>query len=130
MTFELNMLLGTVGMLFALLCFQGYLVPKTHGFAWGLGPRDEARSASVMQGRIARTVNNHLQGLAMFAPLVLIAQQAGISTPLTVWGTGLFLAARAAFAVCYLAGIPVLRSAAWGVSVIGLALIAAEVISA
>lgn len=130
MTFELNTLLWTVFLLFALLAYQGYLVPKTHGFRWGLGSRDEARDPSIMQGRAARTVNNHLQSMALFTPLVLIAQQMGVSNELTVWGAGLFLTARVIFAWCYIGGVPVLRSVAWGASVVGLTMITIAIVRA
>ena len=127
MTIELQSLLGAAFILFALLAVQGTLVPLAHGVRWGLGPRDEPRSPSVLQGRMNRIVANHLEGMAMFAPLVLVAHLAGVSTPLTQSGAALFVISRALFAVVYAFGIPVLRSLVWGVSVAGLAMIGAEV---
>lgn len=127
MTIELQSLLGTAFILFALLAVQGTLAPLTHGLRWGLGPRDEARAPSVLQGRMNRIIANHLEGMAMFAPLVLVAHLAGISTPMTQWGAALFVVSRALFAVVYAFGVPVLRSAIWGGSVAGLIMIAAEI---
>ncbi len=128
MTFELVTLVWAVGVLLILLMFQGALVPIVHGLGWGLGSRDAPRDLSVMQGRAARTVANHMESLAMFAPIVIVANLSGVSSSLTVWGAGLFAVARLAFAIFYLAGVPYLRSAAWGLSIIGLLMIAAEVI--
>ena len=88
MAFELTALLGVVGILFLLLVFQGALVPINHGFGWGLGSRDAQQELSVMQGRARRTVANHMEGLALFLPLIIVAQLADISTPMTVWGAG------------------------------------------
>ena len=130
MTIELQALLAVTAILFVLLVIQGALVPVTHGFGWGLGPRDEPRSPSVMQGRASRIVANHLEGMALFVPLVVVAAAAGVSTPLTQTGALVFAAARAAFAVIYFFGVPVLRSAAWGVSVLGLAMIAFDLVRA
>lgn len=130
MTIELQSLLGAVFILFALLTVQGTLVPLTHGVRWGLGPRDETRTPSVLQGRMNRIVANHLEGVAMFAPLVLVAHLAGVSTPLTQLGAELFVVSRALFVVAYAFGIPVLRSLIWGVSVAGLLMIAVGIAQA
>lgn len=127
MTIELQSLLGAAFILFALLSVQGTLAPLTHGFRWGLGPRDEARTPSVLQGRMNRIIANHMEGMAMFAPLVLVAHLAGVSTPMTQLGAELFVIARAAFAVVYAFGIPVLRSLVWGAGVAGLIMIAVEI---
>jgi uncharacterized MAPEG superfamily protein len=59
----------------------------------------------------------------LFAALVLAAVVAGRTNSATLLGAQLFFWARVAYAVIYLAGIPWLRTAAWFVSVIGLALI-------
>ena len=130
MTFELLSLVGVVGVLFLLLMFQGALVPLHHGFGWGLGSRDDARQLTVMQGRARRTIANHLEGMAMFAPLVIILHLADISTSVTVWGAGLFLVSRIGFALMYLGGVPVLRSVFWGASIAGLLMIAFPLIKA
>ncbi len=119
MSIELQALFGGVVILLVLLSVQGGLVPAIHGFKWGLGPRDEPRDPSVLQGRVSRIVANHIEGMAMFAPLVLIAHLIGLSTPLTQWGALIFIAGRVAFSVVYFLGIPVLRSAMWGVATTG-----------
>jgi uncharacterized MAPEG superfamily protein len=130
MTIELQSLLGAIVILFVLLSVQGTLAPLTNGLRWGLGPRDEAQTPTVFQGRITRIIANHLESMAMFTPLVIIAHLAGVSTPMTQLGSELFVIARAAFAVVYAFGIPVLRSLVWGVSVLGLFMIAAEIAQA
>ena len=130
MTIELQALFGVSAILLVLITIQGGLVPATHGIKWGLGPRDEPRDPSVMQGRLKRIVANHLEGMAMFAPLVLIAHVIGVSTPITVAGALIFVFARAAFAVIYIMGVPVLRSAAWGVGLLGIMMIGFELLRA
>lgn len=128
MTPELTALLANAGILLLLLVIQGGLVPATHGLKWGLGPRDEPRDPSVLQGRLNRIVANHIEGMAMFAPLILIAHAAGLASPLTALGAIVFVAGRAAFAIIYMAGVPVLRSAAWGTAMIGLFMVAYDVV--
>lgn len=130
MTFELQMLFWTAVLLFGLVLVQGALVPINQGFAWGLGARDEPRDMTALQGRMTRIVNNQIEGLAVFAVLIITAHLSGVSTGLTQLGAGLFLGARVGFAVVYAAGLPVIRSALWGLGATGLAMIAVEVLTA
>lgn len=128
MTTELAALLANAGILLVLLFIQGGLVPVTHGFKWGLGPRDQPRDPSILQGRLHRIVANHIEGMAMFAPLILIAHLAGISTALTATGAIIFVVGRTAFAAIYMAGVPVLRSLVWGGAMVGLFMVAFDVV--
>ena len=130
MGIELACLLGAVILLAILLFVQGSLVPLEQGFRYGLGPRDEARPASRISDRFKRTIANHMEGLALYAPLALTAKILAISTPLTQLGAMLYLAGRVAFAVCYTLGVPVLRSVSWGISIIGILLVGYEVLQA
>lgn len=74
-------------------------------------------------GRAYRAHHNMLENLVLFAALVLAATAAGKTNSSTLLGAQLFLWARVAYAVIYLAGIPFLRTAAWLTSIIGLVLI-------
>ena len=64
-----------------------------------------------------------LENLVLFAILVLTAKAVGVSNGMTLLGAQLFFWGRVAHAALYIAGIPWARTAAWGVSVVGLALI-------
>ncbi len=128
MTQELCALLASVGLLFAVLMAQGALVPAVHGLRWGLGPRDDARPPSVAQGRFNRIVANSIEALAMFAPLVIIAHLAEVSTHVTRLGAALFVIGRFGFAIAYAAGVPVVRSLFWGVGLLGTLMIALDVV--
>jgi len=130
MSFELQTVVASGLILFLLLMFQGGLVPINQGLIWGLGSRDDARKSTPLQARSARTIANHIEGMMLFVPLVLVAELLQLSTSLTMIGAGLYIAGRSAFAVFYLAGVPYLRSAAWGISVIGIAILAIPVITA
>ena len=74
-------------------------------------------------GRAIRAHRNMLESLVLFAILVLVAKAVGVSNGLTVLGAQLFFFGRLAHAVIYLIGVPWLRTAAWAVSIVGLALI-------
>ena len=127
MTFELQMLFASAVVLIVLLAVQGMLTPLTHGFAYGLGARDQVKDPSVLQGRLNRVVANTIEGMALFGTLIVTAHLAGVSSSLTQFGAGLFVAARIGYAVVYAAGIPVLRTAVWSVGTLGLFLIAWEI---
>ena len=72
-------------------------------------------------------MDNHREGLTLFAPLILIAAVAGVSTPLTVMGAQLFFAARVAHAVLYLFGIPLIRPLAWAAGITGTIMVFAAI---
>ena len=74
-------------------------------------------------GRADRAHHNMLENLVLFAALVLICAVTNKTNATTLLGAQLFIWARLAYAVIYLAGIPYLRTATWLVSVIGLIMI-------
>jgi len=63
--------------------------------------------------RARRAHANAIENLTVFAPLVLVAALAGISTPATVFAAQLYLGARLVHYVVYAAGIPVVRTLAF-----------------
>jgi len=62
----------------------------------------------------------------LFAAVVLAAVAVGNTNSMTLLGAQLFFYARIAYAVCYLGGIKWLRTASWLVSIVGVALILAQ----
>lgn len=79
-------------------------------------------------GRAIRAHRNMLESLVLFAILVLVAHVAGKANAMTALGAQLFFYGRVAYAVVYLIGIPWVRTVTWAVSVVGLALIAIELL--
>jgi len=69
-----------------------------------------------------------LESLVLFAALVLTAVVAQKTNSTTALGAELFFWARLAHALIYVAGIPWVRTAVWGVSVVGLILIFSQVV--
>jgi uncharacterized MAPEG superfamily protein len=74
-------------------------------------------------GRAARAHRNMLENLVLFAILVFAARAANVSNAMTLLGAQLFFWGRLAHGIIYIAGIPWARTAAWGVSVVGLIMI-------
>ena len=87
------------------------------------GNREGLALCTGWAGRAARAHHNMLENLVLFAALVLAAVAAGKTNSTTLLGAQIFVWARLAYAVIYVAGIPWLRTLVWLVSVIGLALI-------
>jgi len=92
------------------------------------GNREGMPDLTSWAGRAERAHGNMLENLVLFAILVLVAQSAGVSNAMTVLGAQLFFWGRVGHAVLYIAGIPWARTAAWVVSVVGLILIAWQLV--
>ncbi|WP_296817981.1 MAPEG family protein [Brevundimonas sp.] len=123
MSVELTMLVYATALLIVLVLIQALAGIRANGLATQAGPRDNLPPVQTFHGRASRTVDNHREGLLMFAPLVLVAAVMDISTRLTILGAQLFFWSRVAHAVLYLAGVPWLRAAAWGVGMAGIVLV-------
>jgi uncharacterized MAPEG superfamily protein len=87
------------------------------------GNREGLPEITGWAGRAQRAHRNMLESLVLFAILVLVAKAAGVSNGTTLLGAELFFWGRVAHAVLYIAGIPWVRTGAWAVSIVGLALI-------
>jgi uncharacterized MAPEG superfamily protein len=92
------------------------------------GNRETPVDGKGWVGRAQRAHRNMLESMVPFTALVLIANAAAVSNPITVLGAQLFLYARIAFAVIYLAGIPWLRTLIWMVGLAGMLMILSQVI--
>ncbi|HAH09093.1 MAG TPA: hypothetical protein DCL54_02340 [Alphaproteobacteria bacterium] len=123
MTIELTMLALSVALLFVLILIQSSAGTAAQGVDVMAGHRDNMKPMTPWQARTKRLVDNHREGLALFAPLVLIAAVSQISTTWTVLGAQLFFFSRVAHAVIYLAGWPWVRPVAWLVGIIGTVMI-------
>ena len=119
MTIELTMLVYSVVLLVIVIAIQATAGILAQGLPAMAGSRDNLGEPSQFQSRSKRVAENHKEGLLLFAPLVLVASAAGISTELTVLGAQLFFYSRIAHAVIYLAGWPWIRPLAWFVGLVG-----------
>ena len=112
-----------------ILCFVQVLIAASGansqvGLNSLAGNRDSLPAITGWAGRAKRAHLNMVENLVLFAALVLIAAAAGKANATTATGAMIFFWARLAYAIIYVAGIPWLRTVAWFVSVIGMAMIA------
>jgi len=100
------------------------------GPAYLLGSRDEKReSKSILAGRLDRALKNLLETYPAFIAIVIALVVTGKTGGLAATGAWLWLAARVVYVVLYAAGIPVLRTLIWVVSIIGLILMLIQLLA-
>ncbi len=119
MSIELTMLCASVALLLVLVIIQAAAGAQAQGVWVMAANRDVLGPPSVWQARTKRCVDNHREGLLMFAPLILVAAATNTSSELTIWGAQLFFYSRVAHAVVYLAGWPYIRPLFWTIGLIG-----------
>ena len=125
---EMMLLLWAVALAFAqaLVAVQGAFMQV--GLPMLAGNRENVPAITGWAGRAARAHRNMLENLALFIPLVVVSVVAGRTSDMTLLGAQIFVWARLAYAVVYVAGIPWLRTGVWFVSVIGMILIFAQLV--
>jgi uncharacterized MAPEG superfamily protein len=129
MTPELTYLVWSAVLTFVLVLIAASGAQLQVGLEKLAGNREALPDLTGWAGRAQRAHLNMLENLILFAILVLVAQAAGVRNSATLLGAQLFFWGRVAHAVLYLAGIPWARTAAWFVSVIGLLLIARQLVA-
>jgi len=91
--------------------------------AWLLGARDEPRPVGVVAARLNRALGNFLETFPLFAAGLLACDFAGKFGPLTYWGAMLYVVGRLLFVPIYAAGLPVVRTLVWTVSMVGIVMV-------
>ena len=128
MAIELHLLVWSVALAFAQMLVAVSGATLEVGLPELAGNREPAPETKGWAGRARRAHFNMLESLVLFAALVLTAVIAQKTNATTALGAELFFWARLVYALIYLAGVPWVRTAVWGVSVIGLILIFSQVV--
>jgi uncharacterized MAPEG superfamily protein len=101
-----------------------------YGRAWNVGARDEELpTANVMTGRTARAQANFAETFPIAAVALLGVVIADKTTPYTELGGWIWLGARIVYLPLYMAGVRVVRTVAYAVSMVGLAMVLATLIA-
>lgn len=131
MTTELTLLAWTLVLALVQILLPSTLRTQETGAQYNLGARDGAAPPPrPVTARLQRAQANLFETLPLFAAAVLIAHVSGTHGALTLWGCWLYLLARIVYVPLYAAGIPVLHTLVWMVSVAGLVLILVALLSA
>jgi uncharacterized MAPEG superfamily protein len=95
-----------------------------YGLKWNIGARDETQAApNPVTGRLIRAQQNFLETfpVAIVALLgVVLANRTNSSTALGGW---IWLGARIVYLPLYAAGVPVVRTIVWTISIVGLVMV-------
>ncbi len=121
MTVELTLLGWAIvlGLLHAVA--TGQFTTLQHGIRYSLSPRDEARPLSGIGARVQRAFTNYMQTFPFFAAAILLAHVAGRHSWLTIVGAHMYFWARLVYVPLYAAGIPIARTIAFVVALLGIA---------
>ncbi len=111
--------IGLVQLLWAAAAARGQ-----QDLTWAAGARDTPMPVTGVAARLNRAFWNFVETFPFFASAVLGLAAAGrLGEPLTLWGAGLYVGARALYAPLYASGVPMVRSIVWFVSLIGLVML-------
>ena len=100
------------------------------GMKDALGNRESAGDCHGFPARTERAARNMLENMVLFSALVLVACAGGVHSPNVELGARIFFWARLVYIPIYMVGIPVARTAAWAISVIGMGMIFAAIVRA
>lgn len=124
MTAELLLLAWTLVLALVQILLVSSLRTQETGTAYNVSARDgEAPPPRPVTARLQRAQANLFETLPLFAAAVLIAHVSGSEGTLTRYGCWMYLLARIVYVPLYAAGIPVLRSLVWMVSLAGLVMV-------
>ena len=97
---------------------------RQYGTKWNVGARDEdLPPPRPIVGRLSRAQANFFETFPIIAAAILIVTAADLEDRLTTVGALLWLGARALYLPLYAAGVPVVRTIVFMISVVGIALI-------
>jgi uncharacterized MAPEG superfamily protein len=91
------------------------------GLAYSFSPRDaQPTPEGLAWGRATRALNNYVENLAPFVALALALIATGHTGGVGAVGATIWIVARILYLPIYVMGVIYVRTALWGVAVIGL----------
>lgn len=130
MTTELTLLGWTLVLALVQIALASTLRTMETGIGFNMSARDgDGPPKRPVTARMQRAQANLFETLPLFAAAVLIAHVAGRDSSQTVLGCQLYLAARVLYVPLYAAGVPVVRTVVWGVSVWGLIMLVKAILA-
>jgi Predicted membrane protein len=127
MSIELTLLIWSAALLGAYVLVQSTLYRLDYGVRHAGSQRDDERPPNKWTVRGNSALRNFLETYAGFVALAVATELSGRSDAFTQWGAQIWFWARWAYLPAYFIDIPMLRSAIWTVSAIGLILLFAGV---
>lgn len=127
MTSELTYLALSAGL--CLVIWIPYVLGRVQaqGLSNAVGYPDNPPAELAWAVRARKAHANHIENLAPFAALVLVAELTGAAAGLTALGAALFFYARLVHYILYTLGVPWLRTLAFAAGWVGMVLIFVEI---
>lgn len=121
LSIELRMLLYSVILGFVQLFLVAFMSSQQRGMAWNMSPRDKTvPELAGVGGRLERAFKNFKETFSFFVAVILIVQITTTGNSSSALGAQMYFWARVLYVPVYAAGIPMLRSLIWLVSIIGI----------
>lgn len=125
---ELTWLLWSVLLAFAQVVVMATGATLQVGLPTLAGNRQGMPELTGWVGRMQRAHRNMIENLVLFAALVLIVVVASKGNAVTLMGAQVFFWARLVYVLVYGAGIAWLRTGVWTVSVVGMGMMASQLL--
>jgi uncharacterized MAPEG superfamily protein len=124
MPIELRILAYGAVLLVVQILIATQLKNRQYGLKWNIGPRDGPMpEPAPATSRMIRAQANFLETFPIAIVALLGVVVAGRTSAATALGGMVWLGARAVYMPLYWAGVPVVRTLAWAVSIVGLAMV-------
>ena len=121
LSIELKMLLYSVILGFVQLFLVSAMSSQQRGMAWNMSARDvPAPPLTGVAGRLERAFKNFKETFSFFLAAAVIVQFLTSGNSTSAMGAQMYFWARLLYVPIYAAGIPMLRSLVWLVSVVGI----------
>lgn len=120
MTADLHYLTASTVLTFVMLLSASLIRARgwtPAGTILALQNRDNLPEHTPLSARADRAAKNMLEGMLMFIAALLVARLGGAEPTTVGQAAAIFFWARAVYWFVYLAGIPYVRTAIWGVGV-------------
>lgn len=125
MTLDLRLLAYSALLAWIMVCTASTLRARSwnlKGVLRAFGNRDDLPDMSPIAGRADRAAKNMLENLVLFTALVVAGHLSDADPHGMALGARIFFWSRVVYFPLYLAGVKFFRSFAWGVSLVGFAL--------
>lgn len=123
---DVQALLASVGLTFSMVVTAASMRARlwtVPGMLIAFGNRDKVPDPSPAAARADRAAKNMLEAMVFFLGVMLAASLAGADRERVALGAQIFFFARLVYFFVYVAGIPFLRTAIWGVGLAGIGVV-------
>jgi len=124
MNFDLEMLVASCVLCLTQIIIASHAASLQRGYRWAASSRDaEVPPLKGLAGRLERALRNFLETFPVFVAAVFLVHALNRESAVSEWGAGLYFSARLVYLMLYATAVPVLRSLAWNIASVGIALL-------